>query len=85
MESKYLPKDSTTKPVFQIKTPEKKQKNKKKQKTMNTDIRKQGKESKNKHFHGEPKIRNKKESKPRSNLNLSNKKTQEKVIFRTQI
>ena len=23
---------------------------------MNTDIRKQGKESKNKHFHGEPKI-----------------------------
>ena len=27
----------------------------KKKNTMNTDIKKQGKESKNKHFHGEPK------------------------------
>ena len=39
-------------------------------KTMNTDIRKQGKESKNKHFHGEPKnpkhkgIKSKIKSKP---------------------
>ena len=41
--------ESTAKPVFQIKTPTKKKN------TMNTDIRKQGKESKNKHFHGEPK------------------------------
>ena len=43
--------ESTTKSVFQIKTPEKK----KRKITMNADIRKQRKESKNKHFHGKPK------------------------------
>ena len=35
-------------------------------------------------FIGNPKARNKKESKPKSNLNLSNEKSQQKVIFRTQ-
>ena len=40
---------------FSKSKPPKKKKQKQKKKTMNTDIRKQGKESKNKHFHGEPK------------------------------
>ena len=35
-------------------------------------------------FMENPKARNKKESKPKSNLNLSNEKTQQKVIFHTQ-
>ena len=35
-------------------------------------------------FMENPKARNKKESKRKSNLNLSNEKTQQKVIFHTQ-
>ena len=35
-------------------------------------------------FMENPKARNKKESKPKSNLNLSNEKSQQKLIFRTQ-
>ena len=82
--------ESTAKPGFPNQTPEKK---KKKKNTMNTDIRKQGKESKNKHFHGEPKnpkqkgIKTKIKSKPiqqknsrQSSISYPNLKKMEKDV-----
>ena len=58
------------------------QNRKKKNKKTKT---KQNKISKNWENKEDPKTRNKKESKPKSNLNLSNKKTQYKVIFHIEI
>ena len=52
---------------------------------MNTNIRKQGKESKNKHFHGEPKNLKQKGIKTKIKSKPIQQKKSKKVIFCTQI